>query len=86
MGAPGCFSIYLSIYLDGFIWWLGSKESAYQCRTSLIPQLGRYPGDGNGNSFPYSCLGNLMDRGAWWASPWGHTESDTAVTEQQQSL
>ena len=27
-----------------------------------IPRLGRAPGDGNGNSFQYSCLGNPMDR------------------------
>ena len=33
--------------------------------TGLIPGLGRSPGVGNGNLFQYSCLGNLMDRGAW---------------------
>ena len=37
----------------------------------LIPGLGRSPGMGNGNPLQYSCLGNLMDRGAWWAHPWG---------------
>ena len=29
-----------------------------------IPGLGKFPGEGNGNSFQYSCLGNPMDRGA----------------------
>ena len=24
------------------------------------------PGEGNGNPFQCSCLGNPMDRGAWW--------------------
>ena len=33
-----------------------------------IPGLGRSPGEGNGNPLQYSCLGNLMDRGAWWAT------------------
>jgi len=34
-------------------------------------------GDGNGNTFQYSCLGNLMDRGAWRATVHGVTkESD----------
>ena len=33
---------------------------------SLIPELGRSPGERNGNSFQYSCLENPMDRGAWW--------------------
>ena len=41
-----------------------------------IPRLGRAPGDGNGNSFQYSCLGNLMDRGAWRATVYGVAESD----------
>ena len=30
----------------------------------LIPALGRYPGEGNGNPLQYSCLKNPMDRGA----------------------
>ena len=32
-----------------------------------IPGSGRSPGVGNGNPLQYSCLGNPMDRGAWWA-------------------
>ena len=34
----------------------------------LIPRSGRSPGEGNGNPLQYSCLGNPMDRGAWWAT------------------
>ena len=34
----------------------------------LIPGLGRSLGKGNGNPPQYSCLGNPMDRGAWWAT------------------
>ena len=37
-------------------------------RYSLIPGLGRSPGEGNGNPLQYSCLGNPMNRGAWWAT------------------
>ena len=33
----------------------------------LIPESGKSPGEGNGNPLQYSCLGNSMDRGAWWA-------------------
>ena len=29
-----------------------------------VPGSGRSPGEGNGNSLQYSCLGNPMDRGA----------------------
>ena len=36
-----------------------------------IPELGRSPGDGNGTPLQDSCLGNLMDRGAWWATVCG---------------
>ena len=32
---------------------------------SSIPEWGRFPGKGNDNPLQYSCLGNLMDRGAW---------------------
>ena len=32
------------------------------------PGLGRSLGEGNGNPLQYSCLGNLMDRGAWQAT------------------
>jgi len=34
---------------------------------SSIPGSRRSLGGGHGNSLQYSCLGNLMDRGAWWA-------------------
>ena len=30
----------------------------------LIPGSGKFPGGGNGNPLQYSCLGNLVDRGA----------------------
>ena len=42
-----------------------------------VPGLGRSPGEGNGNLHQYSCLGNLMDRGAWQAMVHGvEKESD----------
>ena len=40
-----------------------------------IPELGRSPGVGNGNPLQHSCLGNPMDRGAWWATVHGVTKS-----------
>ena len=33
-----------------------------------LPGLGRSTGEGYGNSLQCSCLGNSMDRGAWWAT------------------
>ena len=37
----------------------------------LIPGSGKSPGEVNGNSLQYSCLGNPMDREAWWATVHG---------------
>ena len=45
-----------------------SKE--YACivgDTGSIPRSGRSTGKENGNPLKYSCLENLLDRGAWWA-------------------
>ena len=41
-----------------------------------VPEWGRSPGEGNSNLLPYSCLGNLIDRGAWQATVHGAAESD----------
>ena len=43
-----------------------------------VPGSGGYLGEGNGNPLQYSCQGNPMDRGAWWAIVHGVAmESDT---------
>ena len=46
----------------------------------IIPELRRYPGVGNGNPFHYSCLGNSMDRVAWWATVRGSQKSWTQLS------
>ena len=46
----------------------GSDSKASACNAGdlgSVPQLGRSPGEGNGNPLQYSCLENPMDRGAW---------------------
>ena len=40
-----------------------------------IPGLGRCPTVGNGNPLQYSCLENLLDRGAWLATVHGVPKS-----------
>ena len=42
---------------------------------SLIPGMGRSPGEGNGNPLQYSCHNNPMDRGAWQVTVHGVAES-----------
>ena len=48
----------------------------------LIPGLGRFPGEGNGNPFWYSCLENPMDRGAWQAIVQGSQKSQTQLSNE----
>ena len=54
------------------------NQPASAGHVSLIPELGRSPGERNGNPLQYSCLNNIMDRGAWQATVHGVTkELDT---------
>ena len=54
------------------------KASVYNAGDpGLSPGLGRSPGVGYGNLLQYSCLGNPMDRQAWWATVHGVTKSQT---------
>ena len=50
---------------------------------SSIPESGRSPGEGNGYSLQYSCLGNPMDRGAWRATAHGVAKSRTQLSDQK---
>ena len=45
----------------------------------LIPKLGRFPEEGNGNPLQYSCLENPMDRGGWQAIVQGVAKSQTRL-------
>ena len=59
---------YICVYI-GLSWCLSGKESACNARDmGSIPGLGRTLAEGNGNPLQYSCLGNPIDRGAWWAT------------------
>ena len=61
----GCF--YSKHFVISFPGVSDSKESA--CNAGDPDSIsGRSPGERNGNPFQYSCLENLMDRGAWWAT------------------
>ena len=46
----------------------------------LIPESGRSPGVGNGNSLQYSCLENSVDRGAWRATAHRVSKSQTRLS------
>ena len=88
----GCSSL-----LQGIFPTQGSNPNLLPCRqikwkenesvslsTGSIPGSGRSPEEGNGNPLGYSCLKNLMDRGAWQATnPCGRKESDMIVCTRQ---
>ena len=66
----------------GFPGGLDGKESA--CNVGdlgLIPDSGRSPEEGNGYLLPYSCLGNSMDSGVWWATVHEVTKSQTPLSD-----
>ena len=62
----------------------GSDGKASACNAGdlgSIPELGKSPGERNGNPLQYSCLGNPMDRGTWWATAHGVTKSQTRLSD-----
>ena len=54
---------------QGYYWLLVVKNLPANAGAAgdagFIPVSGRSPGGGNGNLLQYSCLENLMNRGAW---------------------
>ena len=61
--------------------WLSGEESACNAGDlGLIPGLGRPHGRGHGNPLQNSCLGNSMERGAWWVIVHGFTKNWTQLS------
>ena len=54
--------------------------------SSSLTESGRPPGVGNVNPLQYSCLGNSMDRGPWWATAHGVAKSRTLSTHAEQKM
>ena len=91
---PDCFifsQYYLSCCLSAFprVLSRGSvvkNPPAKQETQSSVPELGRSPGGGHGNSLQYSCLESSMDGGAWWARVHGVTKSRTPLSDFTHSV
>ena len=70
-----CIKRYIHMNM-GFPRGTDGKESACHAGDpGLIPELGRSPGEGNGNPLQYYRLENSRDRGAWWATAHGVAQS-----------
>ena len=67
------FSIYGCMDFPGSS--AGKESTCNAGDLGLMPGLGRSPGGGHGNPLLYSCLGNPMDSGAWWATIHGVKKS-----------
>ena len=68
------------------MWLSGEKFPCQAGDVSLIPGLGRSPGEENGNPLQCSCLGNPMDRGVWQTTVHGvakKSDRDLANKHQQ---
>ena len=65
---------------------VAKNPSANAGDLGLNPGLRRSLGEGDGNPLQYSCLGNPMDKGAWWTIIYGVAKRVRLdlVTEQQQ--
>ena len=53
------------------------KPPANEGDSGLNPESGRFPGEGTGSSFQYSCLDDPQNRGAWQATIHGVAKSRT---------
>ena len=70
--------VCVCVYVYGLPRWLSDKNPpANAGDESSIPTLGRSSGEGNGILLQYSCRGNSMNRGAWWATVHGVAKSQT---------
>ena len=61
--------------------WLSKEPTCQAGNVCSIPWSGRSPGEGNGNPLKHSCLGNLMNRGAWRATVHEVTKSQTQLSD-----
>ena len=74
----GFLNLLLFLIFGLLLWWISGKESTCNAGDAgLIPELERCPEEGNGSSLQYSCLGNPMDGGHWWAMVRGVAKSWT---------
>ena len=77
MGFGGCFSGHRASLVAQVI----KNPPAKAGDLGSIPCWGRPPREGIGYPLQYSCLGNPMDRGNWWATVHGVAKSQTRLSD-----
>ena len=68
---------HISMYIGGAVVKNPPASTVDTRDRSSIPGSGRSPGIEKGNPLQYSCLGNSMVSGAWWATICGVAKSQT---------
>ena len=58
----------------------GKESAGNEGYPGSIPKSGRSPGEGNDNLFQFSCLGNPLDREAWWTAVHRVIKSQTQLS------
>ena len=59
--------------------WVSSRRHGFD------PWVRKIPGEGNGNPFQYSCLGNPMGSRAWWTTVHRVSKSQTRLMRPNNS-
>ena len=88
-GSPAHCSWWLQLLMTDILW---ASQTALVVKNptasagdvrdiGLIPGSGRAPGGGHENPLQYSCLENLLDRGAWQITVHGVTKSRTQLKQ-----
>ena len=80
-GLPGCFHLLAivnsaAVNIGVHVSFSIMVSSGYMPSSRIVGSYGNF-GEGNDNTLQYSCLGNPMDRGAWWAIVHRVAELDT---------
>ena len=83
-----CHLVFLKYNLGTSICLVGFQDGsvvknlpANAAEVGSSPRIGIFPGQGNGNPLQCSCLGNPMDRGAWWVTVHRVTKSQTPLSD-----
>ena len=76
---PLCFLCHVSLGFPGALGVKNPSANVGDLRdVGSIPGLGITLGEGNGNPLQYSCLEDPTERGAWWATVHGVSQSQTS--------
>ena len=73
--------LYIFTYSASQVALVVKNSPANAGASGSIPGSGRSPGGGHSNPLQYSCLGNLMDRGAWQATVHDVTKGQTRLKQ-----